>query len=80
VTGAEQKQPRAKLASDKYEQLRLKVLRRDGWKCQNCGSAKDLQVHHQTFRSQLGNDCDANLITLCVTCHLIEHGSVRSGG
>jgi len=52
--GLEPENPRSRMASGSYEELRLKVLRRDGWKCQNCGSAQNLQVHHQTFRSQCG--------------------------
>ncbi len=37
----------------------------DGWRCQYCGSRKGVQVHHISPRSQLGNDAEYNLITLC---------------
>ena len=67
------KRPRIKLATDAYEPVRLKVLTRDGWKCQNCGSSRNLQVHHQIFRSQAGDDSEFNLITLCSTCHERMH-------
>jgi 5-methylcytosine-specific restriction endonuclease McrA len=30
------------------------VLRRDGWKCQSCGSMCNLEVHHQKFRRRSG--------------------------
>jgi len=51
------------------------VLRRDGWRCQVCGSKQNLQVHHKQLRSQQGPDNDSNLITLCVDCHEGLHQS-----
>ena len=48
------------------------VLTRDGYVCQRCkGQSKDrrLEVHHIVFRSQQGSDEEANLLTLCKTCH-----------
>ena len=68
-----QKRPRLKLSSEEYNLLRKKVLDRDGWRCQVCGSSTDLHVHHLVRRSRLGDDAFDNLITLCATCHLREH-------
>jgi hypothetical protein len=48
------------------------VLTRDGYTCQQCkGKSKDhrLEVHHLIFKSQNGSDEEANLLTLCKTCH-----------
>lgn len=56
-----------------YAQLRAKVLARDGWKCQACGTASDLDVHHLIPRSKLGEDAPENLITLCRACHTLAH-------
>jgi 5-methylcytosine-specific restriction endonuclease McrA len=70
---AEPKRPRVKLAPDAYEQLRLVVLQRDNWRCQNCGRHENLQVHHKKMRGQGGDDSDMNLITLCYSCHANEH-------
>jgi 5-methylcytosine-specific restriction endonuclease McrA len=56
-----------------YAQLRSCILHRDSWHCQFCGSMKNLEVHHQQFRSQSGNDHEDNLITLCVDCHSAAH-------
>jgi 5-methylcytosine-specific restriction endonuclease McrA len=67
------KQPRIKLDSQSYEQLRLQILERDSCRCQNCGSMRRLEIHHKEFRSQSGNDCEANLITLCEQCHRCRH-------
>ncbi|GHO76077.1 hypothetical protein KSD_38480 [Ktedonobacter sp. SOSP1-85] len=48
------------------------VLTRDDYTCQHCkGKSKEtrLEVHHIIFRSQNGSDEEANLVTLCKTCH-----------
>lgn len=55
-----------------YANTKAYVLTRDGYTCQHCkGKAKDqrLEVHHIVFRSQHGSDEEANLLTLCKTCH-----------
>jgi 5-methylcytosine-specific restriction endonuclease McrA len=67
------KQPRLGLDSEQYEQLRNEVLRRDGWKCQLCGTRSGLEVHHKEFRSHSGGDSEENLISLCSSCHNAVH-------
>jgi 5-methylcytosine-specific restriction endonuclease McrA len=57
-----------------YESLRQQILRRDGWRCQSCGTMSNLEVHHREFRSHSGADSEENLITLCVDCHRRAHG------
>jgi 5-methylcytosine-specific restriction endonuclease McrA len=64
-----------RLATREYDELRERVLRRDSWRCQFCGSMTNLEVHHQQFRSQSGEDCEDNLITLCTDCHSFLHGT-----
>jgi 5-methylcytosine-specific restriction endonuclease McrA len=56
-----------------YESLRQQILRRDGWRCQSCGTMSNLEVHHRKFRSHSGADSDENLITLCTQCHASIH-------
>jgi 5-methylcytosine-specific restriction endonuclease McrA len=68
-----QKRTRLKLSVEDYKLLRHRVLERDGCRCQHCGSSKDLQIHHLAKRSKLGDDTLDNLITLCVTCHQMQH-------
>jgi ATP-dependent DNA helicase RecQ len=65
--------PRLRLDAVSYERLRQQVLRRDGWRCQSCGARSNLEVHHKEFRSHLGDDSEANLITLCIVCHASAH-------
>ena len=56
-----------------YETLRQQVLRRDGWRCQSCGTMANLEVHHKQFRSHSGDDSKENLIALCTRCHTGIH-------
>ena len=63
------KHPRLQLDPEAYQQLCRQVLQRDGWRCQQCGSRTNLQVHHIQLRSQSGDDVERNLITLCSECH-----------
>jgi 5-methylcytosine-specific restriction endonuclease McrA len=67
--------PRLRLTAKEYNLIRKQVLRRDAWRCQDCGSAGDLHVHHLEKRSKLGDDASDNLITLCATCHRRRHYS-----
>jgi 5-methylcytosine-specific restriction endonuclease McrA len=71
-----QKRPRIRMAPTLYAKLRKEILQRDGWRCQKCGRSKNLDVHHITRRSALGDDAETNLITLCRACHQLAHGSL----
>ncbi|MGO9516751.1 MAG: HNH endonuclease [Candidatus Korobacteraceae bacterium] len=62
-----------RLDPSSYETLRQQILRRDGWRCQSCGSMSSLEVHHREFRSHSGEDSEENLITLCTACHERVH-------
>jgi 5-methylcytosine-specific restriction endonuclease McrA len=64
---------RLMLGPEAYRQLCEEVLKRDGWRCQGCGSVKNLQVHHLRARSRLGDDVAENLIALCAACHEEAH-------
>jgi len=67
------KRPRLRLDSAAYDKLRNKILERDGWRCQVCGSLSELEVHHMQRRSRQGDDSSENLITLCSDCHQAIH-------
>ncbi len=67
------KTPALRLDPGGYHELRRQVLKRDGWRCQFCGSMENLQVHHLEFRCHAGSDTEENLITLCAPCHSQVH-------
>jgi 5-methylcytosine-specific restriction endonuclease McrA len=73
MSGELSKKARVKLSQEDYRELHQQILRRDGWRCQLCGSMQNLEVHHIMFRSQNGDDSDENLITLCAECHARVH-------
>lgn len=62
-----------RLNDAEYRLLAERVLERDGYRCQQCGSMQTLEVHHQIFRSHGGADDEKNLITLCRRCHTHRH-------
>jgi hypothetical protein len=53
--------------------FRAKVLWRDGYRCQHCGSVDHLQAHHIQPRAQGGPDTPENGLTLCEECHTALH-------
>jgi hypothetical protein len=53
--------------------FREKVLWRDGYQCQHCGSSDRLQAHHIQHQAHGGSDTPHNGITLCETCHKALH-------
>lgn len=61
--------------------LRLIVLKRDGWRCRECGwepeyaSGRWLEIHHRTEVHKGGSNRPSNLITLCTECHRRKHGA-----
>jgi len=77
MTRLRQKQPRLQLAPKAYQKLCQQVLERDGWRCQACGNSTNLQVHHLQRRSQLGDDNELNLVSLCADCHKAVHRPMR---
>ena len=77
MTSVRPKRAPLRLDSEQYDTLRNQVLRRDGWRCQSCGTMSNLEVHHKEFRSQAGDDSEQNLITLCSACHASVHEGRR---
>ena len=56
-----------------WEARRKAVLKRDGFKCCNCDSLEDLEVHHMRPVSDGGTHHLNNLQTLCRKCHSWMH-------
>jgi len=50
------------------------VLVRDDFTSQLCGTRRNLQVHHISYRSHCGADSANNLLTVCQACHAAIHG------
>lgn len=60
---------KAYLQSEKWNQLRKAVLKRDHYCCRKCNASGILlDVHHLHYRT-LGNESLDDLVTLCRPCH-----------
>ena len=74
-----------KLTGTDYQQKRYegknfreKVLKRDNYTCQICGSRENLEAHHIIPKSKGGTNLVKNGITLCEDCHKAVHeGKIR---
>lgn len=72
--------------SKEWEKMRAYILMRDRYRCTQCGSASELEVHHikQLTPANI-NDAsvtlnDKNLKTLCRECHFKEHVADKLNG
>jgi 5-methylcytosine-specific restriction endonuclease McrA len=61
------KLPYEKLAQNKPS--RSMIYKRDGHKCQYCGSTKELTIDHIIPRSRGGQDTWENLVVACMPCN-----------
>jgi hypothetical protein len=66
---------------ENYRLWRTSVFERDNYKCQGCGTSKDLQAHHiEHWKDCVDKRFDVdNGITLCKKCHLKAHGGKWNG-
>lgn len=70
-----------KLEDFRWKSKSLQIKKRDKFTCLNCGSKKNLNVHHRQYHfikslNQHKNPWDYPsdiLITLCKDCHLTGH-------
>lgn len=72
----ENKQTYAEMLKDpRWQKKRLKIMQRDNFTCQHCGSMdKSLQVHHLIYHKDYKpwEYESSELITLCSKCHEVE--------
>ncbi|MGG7079669.1 HNH endonuclease [Clostridium sardiniense] len=60
------------LKSEHWERTRDRALKRAGYRCEECGSNKNLNVHHKTY-DNIWNERDEDLEVLCQPCHYRRH-------
>ncbi len=62
----------AYLNSSAWRMRRNRALKLGGYRCFQCGSKRDLQVHHLSYE-RLGAEHDSDLQVLCADCHEGHH-------
>ncbi len=71
------------------DSVRGEVLRRDNYRCTNCGwshadynpsDPRHLELHHKEFHVKGGSNKAENLMTLCTTCHDDLHKQAKTNG
>lgn len=60
------------IKSKEWQETRQRIFKRDNFRCVKCGGSKNLHVHHITYEN-LGEEKDADLVTLCEKCHNGTH-------
>lgn len=63
------------LTDPRWKKLRLKVIKRDRYRCRKCGKLGLLNVHHLRYtRGQMPWEAQTyDLISLCEDCHYKAH-------
>lgn len=69
------------LLLNQWKEKRAEIIKRDDYKCRNCGTRNQLQVHHRQYHINSKTGAKLNpwqyhsryLITLCKSCHEIGH-------
>lgn len=61
------------LVRSNYSRSREFVMKRDNYRCTNCGAIKGVDVDHVVPRSKGRCDHPSNLTCLCPACHGIRH-------
>lgn len=65
------------LKSKHWQDIRHKVFKEYGYRCDLCGSPKNLRVHHITYEN-LGEEQISDLVPLCEDCHKNLHDPKNS--
>lgn len=68
---------KAYLNSPRWQAIRKRLYREYDYKCDRCGSSKNIQVHHLTYEN-LGEEKDEDLVVLCQKCHSELHEPFNS--
>lgn len=69
--------PETTVYPEDWDIIRIQVLMRDDYRCGNCGSTKNLHVHHIVPLSRGGTNQLSNLRTICEECHKKIHPHMR---
>lgn len=66
------------LCDPRWKERRKQILKRDKHTCVTCGAIEQPQVHHIRYTGKAWEAPDADLVTLCNSCHKKLHHSVKA--
>lgn len=66
------------MQSPEWRAQRLRILRRDGYRCVDCRTARAREVHHNWYASPIAATPDTALTSLCEPCHRMRHRNRRT--
>ena len=61
-----------------WQRVRKRALKRAGNRCQVCGRADNLNVHHNNY-DRVSKERKADVVVLCRACHRLYHGIMPRG-
>lgn len=64
------------LKTSEWNEMRKRILERDGYRCRVCNTDEALHVHHRTY-ARRGHEDTNDLTTLCQVCHEDFHAKPR---
>lgn len=67
----------AYLKSQEWHNVKVKVFKIKGKKCQRCYSKESLHVHHATYDRFQREDIGKDLYVLCESCHELYHKQIN---
>lgn len=66
--------------SARWKRVRRMILERSGWRCERCGSAGALEVHHRVRLADGGDPWNPeSLEAVCRTCHMRQSADESRG-
>lgn len=66
----------AHLRSQKWQDIRDKVIERENCLCQGCREAPIEHLHHLTY-ARMGDELLSDLLGFCIDCHLKCHSTQK---
>jgi hypothetical protein len=66
----------AYINSDVWSDKRRERLKLDSYRCQKCGTAENLHVHHRTYKNFMHESME-DLVTVCISCHDLIHRAYK---
>ena len=65
------------LLSKDWQDIRNALINKRGYKCEKCGRARNIQVHHLGYENEWNFENEKDLMLLCKSCHNLAHQDIE---